>query len=470
MKPSRKLLFVISLGLLLFYSFASVAFAAEMTKRQKKLHAESLTQGPLYDDSKLAAYVSEVGHKALAQSPHADRQYFFFVLDTHQIQAFTPGSGLIYISRGLLSMIRTEGQLLGVLGHEIGHNVGNHLGRLKAKDRNSRIISTAASILARDGNLGDAIRAYDEVKISSFGRELELEADQLGAEYVYKANYDPEQMLEMLGILKDQELFQKQSGEGAGTYHGLYTTHPRNDKRLQKVIRQAGELPPGEALVGRDSYRIAVEGMVFGQNRRDNAPKGFDRYNNKTLGITFLYPEGWSRVIKGAKIILKDADKTVQLKISIEKNANKNQSTEQALKSQYPADLTDLEAFTPTTERDDGTLGRHLTQRVALSNIARNTFNFEGIARNNQLTADQDKTMVEIIRSFRRLAPQDEVIESIRRIRYERLEPGDTFASISKRLGKVASEDELRLLNGFYPKGEPEPGRWIKVLEKENIE
>lgn len=470
MKLSRKILFCTSLVSLLCFGHSSMLFAAEMTKRQKKLHAESLTQGSLYDDPRVAAYVSKVGYKALAQSPHADRQYFFFVLDSPQIQAFTPGHGLIYISRGLLSMIRSEGQLLGVLGHEIGHNVGNHLGRIKAKDRNSKIVATAASILVRDNNLGDAIRTHDQVKISSFQRNLELEADQFGAEYVYKANYDPEQMLEMLSILKDQELYQKKVGGGGVTYHGLYTTHPRNDKRLQKVIRQAGELPPGEALIGRNEYRAAVEGMVFGQNRRDNAPNGFDRYNNKTLGITFLYPEGWSRVIKGSKIVLKDAGQTVQLKISIEKNPDKSLSTELALKTKYPTDLSAIEAFTPTTERDDGTLARYTTERVALSNIARNAYHFQGIARNNQLTKEQDETMVKIIRSFRRLAPKDKVVDSIRRIRYERLEPGDTFASLSKRLGKVATEDELRLVNGYYPKGQPEPGSWIKIFEKESVE
>ena len=128
---------VISITLLLFIN-SGTSFA-EMSKRQKKLHAQSLAQagGRLYDSPAVAAYVSEIGHKALEQSPHAGRDYYFYVLDSAGVEAFTPGSGLIYISRGLLALIRSEGQLLGVLGHEIGHNVGNHLGRTKNKDRKS---------------------------------------------------------------------------------------------------------------------------------------------------------------------------------------------------------------------------------------------------------------------------------------------------------------------------------------------
>ena len=470
MKLRKNLILGVSIMSLLALTF-STPLLAEMTKRQKKLHAQSVAQGGgrLYDDPALSDYVTKVGQKALAQSPHADRNYFFYILDTEQVEAFTPGSGLIYISRGLLGLIRSEGQLLGVLGHEIGHNVGNHIGRTKAKDRNSRIVSTAASILVGNSNVGDVIRTNDQVNIRGFQRDLELEADQLGAQYVYSANYDPQEMLNMLGILKEQSDYAKKTSGGPG-YHGLFSTHPRNDKRLQKVIRQAGELPPGEALIGRDEYRAAIEGVVYGPNRRDNAPKGFDRYNNKTLGITFLYPEGWSRVIKGSKIVLKDPDKTVQLKISIEKNADKTISSEDGLKTKYSNNLSSIEKLNPQSQRDDGTIARHSSERVALSNVARNSFYFQGIARDNQLTETQDNSMVQIIRSFRRLGPKDQTIDSVLRVFYERLEPGDTFASLSKRLGKIASEDELRLLNGYYPKGEAEPGTWIKLLKKDGVE
>jgi len=466
---NTKLLAAYSIALMLL-SFSMSSYA-EMSKRQKRLHAQSIAQGGagLYDNPKLSAYVTKIGNLALAQSPHADRKYYFYVLDTEQVEAFTPGSGLIYISRGLLGLIRSEGQLLGVLGHEIGHNVGNHLGRTKNKDRASRIVSTAASILVGNSGVGDVIRTNDQVNIQGFRRDLELEADKFGAEYLYKANYDPQEMLNMLGILKEQSDYSSKTSGNPG-YHGIFATHPKNDKRLQQVVRQAGELPPGEALIGRNEYRAAIEGTVYGPNRKDNAPKGFDRYLNKNLGITFLQPEGWSRVIKGSKIILKDADETVQLKITIEKTIDKSLTTEQALKAKFPSDLSAVEKLNPKSQRDEGTLAKYSTERVGLSNVARNTFHFQGIARNNQLTAEQDQTMVNIIRTFRRIGPKDKQVDSVLRIYHERLEPGDTFQSLARRLGRIASEEELRLLNGYYPKGEAEPGTWLKLLKKDDEE
>lgn len=79
-----------------------------------------------------------------------------------------------------MDAFRSEGQLLGVLGYEIGHNVANHIGRRKAKSRNSNIVATAATILVGNRNLGDTIRLRDQVNIHAFTRDLELEADMLG--------------------------------------------------------------------------------------------------------------------------------------------------------------------------------------------------------------------------------------------------------------------------------------------------
>ena len=354
------------------------------------------------------------------------------------------------------------------MGHEIGHNVGNHIGRTKNKDRKSRVVATAASILVGNSNVGDAIRTNDQVNIQGFRRDLELEADKFGAEYLYKANYDPQEMLNMLGILKEQSDYASKTNGGPG-YHGIFATHPRNDKRLQRVIRQAGELPPGEALIGRSEYRQMIEGMVYGPNLKDNAPEGYDRYIHKGLGITFLHPEDWSLVIKGANIILKDSAETIQLKVSTEKTADKTLTTEQALKAKFPNNLSNVEKLNPQSQRDEGSIAKHEEQRVGLVTVARNTFHLQGIARNNKLTKEQDQTLTSIMRSFRRLGPKDAQIDSVKRIYFERLEPGDTFASLSAKLGSVVSEDELRLLNGYYPKGEAEPGTWIKLLRKDGV-
>jgi len=101
-----------------------------------------------------------------------------------------------------------------------------------------------------------------------------------------------------------------------------------------------------------------------------------------------------------------------------------------------------------------------------LATVARNTYDFQGIAKNNKLTAAQDADLVKIIKSFRRRTRADSPPDAVKRIYYERLEPGDTFASLAERIAPGKNQENyLRLLNGYFPKGQPEPGTWIKLFK-----
>lgn len=459
----------LTLGIFLGIAMILPAHAA-LSGKALKVHQNYMRGQVLYDNPKLAAYVEKVGRKVLANSDHAGREYHFFLLDNPLPNATTPGHGLVYVHRGLLAILNSEAQLAGVLGHEIGHNVGRHIAKRKTQYYGGNIIANIASLLVGNSSVGESIALQNNASLSSFGREAELESDTFASKYLYAAKYDPEEMLAALSSLADFNAFYSRTSGGAPAYHGIFSTHPRTDKRLQGLIREAGTLPPGEEFLGRDEYREALEGMVYGPNYRPNAPRGYERYINENLGITFIHPKDWTRSLKGSNIILKDADDAIQLRISLEKTTDRAKSTEQLLREKYPDDLSNVEKFDARSTRDLGTLGTRPNRRVALATVARNTFNFEGIAKNTVITEYQDQVMVYIIRSFRRIAPQDKAQEALTRIFYKRLEPGETFASLAKDLEikDPTAEEQLRLLNG-YPKGEAEPGTWIKILKRVKI-
>lgn len=441
-----------------------------MDSQLRKVHEYFLkAKGPLYDDPELQSYVEAVGHKMVKASDTPDAEYFFFVQDIEGVDAYTPGYGLVYISRGLLALMTSEGQLAGVLAHEIGHNVGRHTSRLKSRATMGNIGEFLASLLARNSNVGSAIALRNQEKERAFGREMELEADEYGAKYLYNAGYDPQEMLSMLGLLKDHATFtDKRLGTQLASYHGVFATHPRADKRLQEVINKAGQLPPGEAFRGRAELRNMLEGVVVGANHTGNKRDDQERFTHRGMGITFLHPNDWSRNLKGNKIVLKDARKAVQLKITVSKTKDKSLNSQQILEATYSGGLYEVEKIDEKATKDLGTVGRLPQQRVAVIRVGRNTFEFQGIARNNQLTSEQDQQMLEIIKSFRRATRQDLSPDDVKRLTFKRLEPGETFASLAKsrELGKY-TEDYLRVMNGYYPKGEAEPGTYIKVIMPE---
>ncbi len=432
--------------------------------RALKNHLAVIFNTPIYDNPKLSAYVQRVGEKVLAQTPHAGQDYRFLVLDSEVPNAFTQLQPYIYLNRGLVGLYQSEAQLAGVLGHEIGHNIDKAGSKIRRKAIGDSIFATAMSILAGNTAVGDAIATQQQYGQAKYSQARELEADRLGASYLYGAGYDSNGLLGGLGSLFDYV----RAGLKKNTvqYRELQT-HPRNDKRLNAVLREIGELPPGEAYEGREAYREAISGMVYGPNLRPNAPPGYVRYNNEKLGITFLHPKDWSRKIKGSKIIVMDPKESMQFKIEIEKTKNKTQSSNDAIKEKYPEGMEDLKKINPKSPKDLGMVAVRANQRVGLIKIVRNTYHFQGISRDNNLTKQKDQIFLGMIASFRRMHPKDKNLTEVKRIYFEQLEPGQTFASIvaDQNDDNVGTESELRAINGYYPKGEAEPGTWIKKIK-----
>ncbi len=429
-----------------------------------KNHLSVVLNIPLYDNPKLAQYVQDVGEKVLAQTPHAGQDYRFLLLDDPNPNAFTQQQPYIYVNRGLLAIYQSEAQLAGVLAHEIGHNIDKGVTKRKNKRLTDSIFATTMSILAGNTNVGNAIATQQVRNQAKYSRERELEADRLGANYLYGAGYDSEGLLKGLGSLFD--FVKLQTKTNTVQYRDLQT-HPRNDKRLRAVLNEIGELPPGEAYQGREAYRDAIDGMVYGPNLRRTAPPGYVRYNNPTLGITFLHPEEWDRTIKGSKIIVQNPDDTIQFQIEIEKTADKTQSSEDAIKAKYPDKLTGLTKINPQASKDLGVVAVNENKRVGLIKVARNTYHFRGLSRNNKLSKAEDDVLVGMIASFRRMTPRDRNLTQLKRIYFEQLKPGETFESIAanEKDENVATEPELRALNGFSAREEAEPGTWIKKIK-----
>ncbi len=459
-------------SLILFTSLLILVIPAQLVFAQSKgetIHQQIISETPLYTDPKVVDFVNQVGEKIVKDSNITDHEYQFFVLDDPGINAFTPGYGYIYLNRGLLGFLNSEAELAGVLAHEIAHNTERHLARRKSGQIWSNIAAYTGAFVVGNSRIADVIQTTASVRLSGFGREMELEADERGAEFMYSANYDPEAMLGVLGTLKDHERYrdlQSIQGGGDATYHGVFASHPRSDKRLQEVVSKAGSLPPGESYRGREEIRNALDSMVVGQNSTGNKVNGYERFANKTLGVTMLYPEGWSKSTAGAKILLKDSAETVQLKVTVEKTVDKAKGSELVLNEKYPQDLEQVQQIKKDPAKDLGTTARYQQQRVAAVTVGRNTYYFQGITKNNQLTEEQDQLFQDIIATFRRASNGDYPSAQVTRIDYKRLEPGETFASLSRdqALGPL-TEQTLRLMNGYFPNGEPEPGTWMKLVK-----
>ena len=165
--------------LALAWLLASAAATADVGQ---EMYDKFKAEGAFYDDPELQAYVDRIGQRLVANSDMPKKDFTFTVLDSPDINAFATPGGFIYMNRGLLAYLDTEAELAGVLGHEIGHVTGRHHSKRKSFGITSQVVATTVGILTGSRDIMDASTMVGAELISGFGRDMELEADGLGAE------------------------------------------------------------------------------------------------------------------------------------------------------------------------------------------------------------------------------------------------------------------------------------------------
>jgi predicted Zn-dependent protease len=231
-----------------------------------------LKQKKRYNNAALQAYVNSIGQNLAKHSHRKNIRYTFTVLDDPSVNAFALPGGYIYITSGLMAYLNSEGELAGVLGHEIGHVTARHGVQQQSAGIASAIL---IQVLSKKSSAGSA-RQYNQIGralLSGYGRKHELQADKLGAEYLARVGYDPKDMIKVVSVLKAQEEFEKYQARKEGrqprVYHGLFASHPSNDKRLHEVINAAQRFKSaGTRPSNHDGYLRRINGLKYRIDKR----------------------------------------------------------------------------------------------------------------------------------------------------------------------------------------------------------
>ncbi|RKZ34703.1 MAG: peptidase M48 Ste24p, partial [Gammaproteobacteria bacterium] len=228
----------------------------------RQTHTQVIERYGRYENPALQNLVQRIGETLAANSHRTGLIYRFTVLDSQEVNAFALPGGYIYITRGLLAFLNGEDELAAVLGHEIGHVTARHSVRQYTAQQAANIGVTLGAILVpqmRTQNVGNLAGVLSTALLRGYGREHELEADRLGAEYLARTGYDPAAMLRVITVLKNQELFERERAQVENrepkVYHGVFSTHPDNDTRLREVVGRAKALQrPGTSAQPREQF------------------------------------------------------------------------------------------------------------------------------------------------------------------------------------------------------------------------
>jgi len=441
-------------------------------------HAKIIQQYGLYENPALQEYVQKVGDKLAAKSHRSNLIFRFTVLDSHEINAFALPGGYIYITRGLLAYLSNEAELAAVLGHEIGHVTARHAVRQQSTAAATGLLAAVLASQAGFNGAGDLLNTIGTALVRGYGRDNELESDRLGAEYLAKTGYDPLAMIEVIKVLKNQEIYDKalakKEGREPNAYHGVFATHPENDKRLQEVIGRAKQLQTQSSRNNnnRVSFLRNLEGVVFGEGEKQGIVRGNKFYHHE-LNIKLDLPRNW-RIKNQANSIIAIAPGNKGLLQISAADINKRITPKQFLKQRLKLSnlkhgesfqSNSLRGYTAVSSVSRTVYGTRLMRFVVIykNNTA---WIFQGLAKDKNAPYQFDAEIINTARSFRSLTSAERNKAKPRRIHIITAKKDTRFAKLAKesQLGPNA-EAQLRLLNKLYPEGEPTVGTPLKIIQ-----
>lgn len=164
---------------------------------------------------------------ASRRNPYEEAFQFTLLSDRRTVNAFALPGGQVFITEALYAALETEGQLAGVLGHEIGHVLSRHGNKQMAKQGLFQALAGAVGVLGgsqESARMGQMIGSAISMK---YGREAELESDDWAVRLTYQAGYDPRAMIGVMKVLD-------QAGAGGGPPE-FFSTHPKPANRVEYI-------------------------------------------------------------------------------------------------------------------------------------------------------------------------------------------------------------------------------------------
>ena len=246
-------------------------------------------QLPVLRDESVESYVARVGQRLVSAIPsqfqHPEFRYRFRVIDARDINAFALPGGPMYVNRGMIEAARTEGEMAGVMAHEISHVALRHATAQATETQKFQIGSVLGQIAGAviGGVPGAVIGTASQIGFGAgalkYSRKYETQADILGAQIMARAGYDPRDLANMFRTIEQQ-------GGGARGPEWL-SSHPNPGNRYERINQEAALLRvnPGSRQDSRQFRDVQARLRGYPQARTmEEIARSGQRYPNQGGG------------------------------------------------------------------------------------------------------------------------------------------------------------------------------------------
>ena len=235
---------------------------------------------PLMRDDNVTSFVQDTGRRLVAAIPaelrHPEFHYTFEVVNVKEINAFALPGGPMFVNRGMIEAARNDGEVAGVMAHELSHVLLRHGTAQASKATKYEVGQIAGAVLGAivGGGWGQVISQGTQFGLGTaflrFSREFERQADIEGAQIMARAGYDPNDMASMFKTIQKQ-------GGGSGGPQWL-SDHPDPGDRAASISREA------QALHVTNPIRTTREFQQVQAHLRQLSPAQTTEQATKTAG------------------------------------------------------------------------------------------------------------------------------------------------------------------------------------------
>ncbi|HKI74866.1 MAG TPA: M48 family metalloprotease, partial [Pseudomonadales bacterium] len=398
--------------------------------------------------------------------------------DSPMVNAFAIPGGFVYVARGLLAELNSESELAGILGHEIAHITQRHALKKENRAKALQALSAVAEIATMTPGVYDVGNLASQGIIEGYSRDVELEADRIGAKYMAKAGYDPAAMMKTIDTLKAQERLdikeaRLEDRELDPTSFGWLASHPDNDTRYRQAIKQAHALEATyHEFIKSDEFLEKLNGLAYGPTHQVGVVRK-DNFYDPRVGIKLAFPEGWHVESNPSGVQMVSAKRDAVLALSTGQYMagvdGRQYVGKMGVKIRNGRDVNigGMPGFIGIADHVQTPFGPRPVRLAVLFDTMRHiTFIMTGAGKHDLHDIANDRDFIATIFSFGRMDRHDFEVAVRPRIQVVRAEKGTTMEALAKQspISNYAL-DKLRLMNGMYPDGEPKPGQLIKIID-----
>jgi len=420
-----------------------------------------------------ATYVQQIGQNIAVQSGLASTRGAFDVtlLNSSVNNAFAVPGGYVYATRQLVTLMNNEAELAAVLGHEVGHVSARHSARRQAAAQRNQLLGLLGAVIGGavlgSPDLANLSMQGSQLLTLGYSRKQELEADQLGVQYLTTAGYDPHAMATLLSSLAAQNSLDAQlQGRDNATIPEWASTHPDPASRVQNALSLAGNQT---GVTNRDTFLTRIDGLLYGDDPAQGVIEGRN-FIHPELRLTFAAPQGFY-MVNGTRAVSINGD-AGKSQLSTGPYNNDLNGYVRAVFTALGGDQQQLNVQSIERTTVNGLPAAYATVRAASGQQQIDVTVFAYEFSNSQAfhfasitPSGQSGTFNAMYSSMRRISANEAAQVIPRKIDVVTAGRGDSVRTLASRLAYTdAQEARFRVLNGLGANDQVVPGQKYKIV------